>query len=115
MLKFSVVLKRYNWTSYVHYFLDTHNFYEYTDTKKFCFPGINGKLTHFHLCMYKLQSHHKSKFCFYAPQITVLFPIASFTTNFFLWKTKGLKATGFWNAFSRCAIYGGIQNSLQYI
>lgn len=32
-----------------------------------------------------------------------------FTTDFFLWKTKGLKATGFWNAFSTCAIYGGIQ------
>lgn len=47
--------------------------------------------------------------CTDAPQITVLFPTPSFTTDFFLWKTKGLEATGFWNAFSRCAIYGGIQ------
>lgn len=88
--------------------------YTYTDTKKFCFPGINAKISHFHLYIYKLQRHQTSKFCSDAPQITVLFPTfffpPSFTTDFFLWKTKGLKATGFWNAFSRCAIYGGIQN-----
>lgn len=97
------------WTVYIHYFLHTHYFYEDTDTKKFCFPGINWKITHFHLYIYKLQRHHNSKFCSDAPQITVLFLTPSFTTDFFFWKTKGLKATGFWNAFSTCAVYGGIQ------
>lgn len=48
--------------------------------------------------------------CIDAAQTAVLFVTPSLTTNLRLWKTKGLKATGFWNAFSRRAIYGGIRN-----
>lgn len=48
--------------------------------------------------------------CTDAAQIAVLFVTPSFTTDLCLWKTKDLKATGFWNAFSRRAIYGSIQN-----
>lgn len=40
----------------------------------------------------------------------IIWNTPSLTTEFFLWKTKGLKATGFWNVFSRYAIYGGAQN-----
>lgn len=42
-------------------------------------------------------------------QTTAIFITPSFTTDFFPWKTKGKRATGFWNAFLSCAIYGGIQ------